>query len=173
MLINWGQKRLTKDGKPSPWVHAFMFIESRDGVPWIAESDASVPWLGASKPVDGPQINSVVKWSGASVDRAVVLESPMSEEQYRIARARAEQLTHEHYHYSLIALAGTWIAVLKNNLQHRSILHRAKGIHCGEFVRACMSAAGADFLDDHVSLENTAPELIYQQFPIVAEWRRA
>jgi hypothetical protein len=171
-LIDWGQKRLTRDGQPSHWVHAFLFIESRNGVPWIAESDASVPWLGVRKPVDGPQINPVTKWSGGTVDRAVVLESGMSDEQYQIARTRAETLTHEHYHYSLIALAGTWISVLRNDLRHRSLLHRIKGMHCGQFVRTCMNAAGVDLLSEDVSLENSAPELIYQHLPVVAEWQK-
>ncbi len=171
-LINWGQRRLTRDGKPSPWVHAFLFIESRDGAPWIAESDASVPWLGIRKPVDGPQLNSVVKWSGAHVDQAVVLDPHLTEEQYQLARARAKELLQERYFFSLTALAGTWIAILKHDMRHHSILHRAKGMHCAQFVRDVLRAAGADFLGDEVSLENTAPEYLYQRLDVVGEWKR-
>ncbi len=171
-LVNWGQKRLTLDGKPSPWVHSFLFIEPRDGVPWIAESDMSLPLPGLRKPINGPQLNSVAKWSGMRVDRAAVLDPHLTNEQYERARSRAEELLHEHYFYSLTALAGTWIAILKNDLRHHSLLHRDKGMHCSQFVRTVMGAAGADFLGDEVSLENTAPEMLYQRLDIVGEWKR-
>lgn len=171
-LINWGQKRLTRDGKPSPWVHAFLFIEERDGMPWIAESDLSLPLPGLRKPVNGPQLNSVAKWSGSRIDRAVVLDPHLTDEQYRHARMRAEKLLHEQYFYSLTALAGTWMAILRNDLRHHSLLHRARGMQCAQFVRQVLRTAEADFLGDEVSLENTAPEILYQRIELVREWTR-
>jgi hypothetical protein len=171
-IVNWGQKRLTRDGKPSRWVHAFMFIESRDSVPWIAESDARIPLPGFRKKVDGPQINSVKKWSGFVVDEAAVLESHLTEEQYRASRACVDELHRGNHIYSLVALVGTWVAIRKHDLRHHSILHRAKGMQCSQFVRQCIAAARRDFLDEDVSMENTAPEMVFQRLDLVAEWKK-
>lgn len=170
-LINWGQKRLTTDGKPSPWVHCFLFLEPRDGIPWIAESDLSIPLPGLRKPKEGPQINPVTKWS-QHVDRAAVVDAALNEVQIRQALARAEELARGGYTYGKIALVGTWIAVLRNDLTHHSFLHRERAMHCGQFARYCLRAADVDPWGKAVRDENTAPELIYQQYPVAAEWKK-
>ena len=170
-LLDWGQKELTPDHRPSRWVHGFLFIETRDGDAWIAESDRNIPLPGFRHKLNGPQTKSIRKWAIVAVDEAVVLDSRMTEEQYLVARRRVDELMYEHYSYSLLALAGTWAAIRHHNLAHHSLLHRHYAMHCSQFVRECLRAAGADFLCGDVSAENTVPELIYQSLPIVAEWK--
>jgi hypothetical protein len=172
-LINYGQKGLTKTGKSSLWVHAFLFTEQREGGWWIAESDVNVPLPGFRRKIDGPQENSIRKWSGQVVDRAAVLDAHLSEEQVRLALIRAQELQRAGYCYGLLALLGTWIAIKKKDLSYYSVFHRAKAMHCGCFVRECLMAAGNDPFGVNVLPENTAPELLYQRLSVIGEWGKA
>jgi hypothetical protein len=169
-LINWGQKRLTADGKPSPWVHCFMFIDERNGVPWIAESDLSLPIPGLRKMVDGPQVAPVTKWQRL-IDRALIVDPQMTSEQFTRAKSQAARLAQSGLHYSLINLVGAWVAIQRGDLSHRSVFHRRRAMHCGHFVRVCLREAGIDPWGARVLDENTAPELIAREFPVIAEWR--
>jgi hypothetical protein len=172
-LVNWGQKGLTKDGKSSRWVHAFLFLKPRDNELWIAESDVNIPLPGfRKKAVDGPQENSIRKWSGHVVDQAAILDANLSPEQTEKALQRAKELLSEGYFYGPISLAGTWIAILKKDLRHHSLLHREKAMHCTRFTRECLRAAGRDPFGSNVRPENTAPELLFQTFKVVAEWKK-
>jgi hypothetical protein len=171
-LINWGQKKLTPDGKPSRWTHAFFFIEPREGIPWIAESDVRLPLPGFHNRSDGPQINSSRKWSSTIIDGAVILDPGLNSEQYKKVRAHADYLLTCGFKYGLVALAGTWIAILKHDLSHRSIFHRNSRMHCSQFVRECLKAAGVDPWGDKIASFNLSPEALYQQFPVIAEWTR-
>jgi hypothetical protein len=172
-LINWGQKRLTPDGKPSRWVHIFFFTEQRNQEWWIAESDVNVPLPGFRKNVtDGPQESPLRKWSGVVVDQAAIVDAGLTEAQTQMVFQRARELIAGGYFYGTFTLAGTWIAILKKDLSHRSILHRKKAMHCAHFVRECLIAAGCDPFGEKIRPANTAPETIYQTLNVIAEWKR-
>jgi hypothetical protein len=171
-LINWGQKKLTRNGKPSRWTHAFFFIEPREGIPWIAESDVKLPLPGFHNRSDGPQINSSRKWSSTIIDDAAILDPVLNSEQYGKVRAHTDCLLTCRLKYGLVALAGTWIAIQKNDLAHRNVFHRDSRMHCAQFVRECLKTASVDPWSDKIASFNLSPEALYQQFPVIAEWKR-
>ena len=140
-------------------------------MPWIAESDMSLPIPGFRKASDGPQFNPVSKWL-QRIDQAAVIDPQLTSAQMKIAESKAEELTRAGFKYGLINLGGTYVSVLKHDLSHHSFLHRESAMHCGHFVRVCLKVAGIDPWGEKVCDENTAPELIYQQFPPVAEWHK-
>jgi hypothetical protein len=172
LLINWGQKKLTRDGKPSRVTHAFFFIEGQEGIPWIAESDVNLPLPGFHNRLDGPQINSSRKWSTTIIDDAVIVDPVLSDDQYMHVRKHVDILLGQNLKYGLIALIGTWFAIRKQDLSHRSIFHRDSRIHCSQFVRECLRAAGVDPWGDCVASFNLTPEAIYQEYPAIADWTR-
>lgn len=171
-LINWGQKKLTRDGKPARFTHAFFFIETRENIPWIAESDINLPLPGFLNRTDGPQLNSSRKWSSTIIDDVAVLDPVLNEEQYQRVRNHANYLLQQNLKYGLVALAGTWFAIRKGDMTHRSILHRDSRMHCSQFVRECLRAAGVDPWGKRIASFNLAPEALYQAFPVIAEWTR-
>lgn len=171
-LINWGQKKLTRDGKSARFTHAFFFIEERDSIPWIAESDVNLPLPGFHNRKDGPQLNSSRKWSSTIIDDAAIVDPVLNEEQYKQMRSHADYLLQQGLKYGLIALAGTWIAIQKGDLSHQSILHHASRMHCSQFIRECLKAAGVDPWGERIASFNLAPEALYQEFPVIAEWTR-
>ena len=171
-LIDFGQRDLTRDHKSAQWAHVCLFIESRDGEPWIAESDMNIKSRGSNKSADGPQICSVRKWIGGHLDHAAVLESGLTLEQARQAEKRAHELIAEGNKYGLLELAGTWMAIKKRDLTYHSALHREHTMHCSHFLRLILRAADCDPFGQSIAPENTTPEHIFQSFKMVAEWRK-
>jgi hypothetical protein len=171
-LISWGEKWVTPTGEPSSWTHCFMFIESRNDVPWIAESDVHVPLPGFRPKPDGPQQNSVLKWSSTMIDRASVLDPGLTPEQFEQAEAKARALLSAGYTYRFSELAEAWVAMMKHDLTYVGPMHREDSMHCGHFLRACLAAASCDPFGLNVLPHNTVPELFAQAFPQVAAWQR-
>ncbi len=171
-LINWVEKWVTPTGEPSPWTHAFIFIQPRNGVPWIAESDISVPLPGFLPKADGPQENPVLKWSSNMIDQAAVFDAGLTPEKSRTAEEAARHFMSAGYTYRFTDLADTFVAMMKRDLTYKGPLHRDDSMHCGHFLRECLCAAGCDPFGPKVLPHNTVPELFAQAFPQVAEWRK-
>jgi len=174
-VINWAEKWVTPDGKPSWWTHVFLFTHPRSGVPWIAESDVSVPLPGFRQKISGPQENLIYKWCHPIVDRAAVADLQLSREQCDRLEAAAHALIRQRYTYRLSELAGTFLALATRDLRRRRSVRRMlrekdDSMHCAQFVRLCLSAAGCDPWGEPVRPENTVPEHYAQAFPIVAIW---
>ncbi|HEY3294715.1 MAG TPA: hypothetical protein VGL38_04720 [bacterium] len=171
-LINWGEKWVTPTGEPSPWTHVFMFTKPRRGMPWIAESDFHVPLPGFLPKPDGPQENPVQKWSSTTIDRAAVVDTGLTHEQFEAAEHAAQHLMSSGYSYRFAELAEAWVAMLKHDLTYVSPLHRDDSMHCGHFLRECLSAAACDPFGPGVLPHNTVPELFAQKFSHIAEWSK-
>jgi hypothetical protein len=169
-LVEKGQARLTADGQPSEWAHAFLFQSPRDGVPWIYESDTGFMVHGLFRWVPRAQENSVVRWSGHRMVRACVLDAGLSEGQVEATLARARELISRGTKYRLREMLGTWIALERGHLEKESLFHTRNALHCGAFVRACLLAAGVDPFGPGIAVSNTAPELLYQKLPVIARW---
>jgi hypothetical protein len=171
-LITWGEKWVTPTGQPSIWTHSFMFLEPKDGIPWIAESDVHVPLPGFRPKPDGPQLNPVSKWSSLTVDRAAVLDTGLNDAQLHEAEQKVLELLHAGYTYRFTELAEAWVAMIKHDLTYTSPLHHEDSMHCGHFLRIVLGAAGCDPFGAAVLPHNTVPELFAQSFPIIAEWTK-
>jgi hypothetical protein len=171
-LINWAEGLVTPNGEPSLWTHCFLFIESREGEPWIAESDAHVPLPGFRPKLDGPQENSIDKWAISVIDRALVVDAGLSIEQIRRTEATAKALIEAGYTYRYSELADAWIALLKKDLKYTGPLYSPDSMHCAHFLRECLKAAGCDPFGDNILPKNTVPEFFAQKFPPLAEWKK-
>ncbi|MBU0507566.1 hypothetical protein KKH27_01835 [bacterium] len=171
-LIGWAERNLTPNREPSPWAHAFIFLRPRSGVPWIAESDMQVPLPGFRPKPNGPQENLIYKWSHPAVDRAVVLDPGLTEQQLLDVQRAITLYLDGGFRYSVSELAETWIALERGDPMFRGPLHRDDSMHCGHFIRSCLQSAGNDPLRSELLPENTVPEHLAQAFPVAAEWRR-
>jgi hypothetical protein len=169
-LVEKGQARLTADGQPSEWAHAFLFQPPRDGIPWIYESDMGFMQYGLFRWAPRAQENSVVKWSGHRILRACVLDAGLSEGQVEAALSEARELISRGTKYRLREMLGTWIALERGHLEKETLFHTRNALHCGAFVRACLLVAGVDPFGRGIAVSNTAPELLYQKLPVIARW---
>jgi hypothetical protein len=149
-----------------------MFIEPRNGIPWIMESDVHVPLPGFMPKPDGPQENPVLKWSSQLIDRAAVLEPGLTPEEFQAAQQAARTLMAAGYSYRFAELAEAFVAMMKHDLMYRSPMHRDDSMHCGHFLREVLGAAGCDPFGPNVLPHNTVPELFAQAFPFIARWQK-
>jgi hypothetical protein len=171
-LINWAESWATPDGKPSPWVHCFIFLTPRDEMPWIAESDMNIPLPGFRPKADGPQENPVTKWSFSSVDQAIVLDTGIRPDQFQPIEHVAQMLHDQGYTYSVRSVLESAMALFRHDLSYRGPLHQPGSMHCGHFLRQCLALAGLDPFGPSVAAENTIPALFPTVFPTIGEWRR-
>ena len=171
-LIGWAERRVTADHQPSPWAHAFFFLRPRHGVPWIAESDMQVPLPGFRPKPDGPQENPIYKWAHPAVTQAAVLDPGLSPTDLAAVEQRVAHFLKGGYTYRVSELAETWVSLERADPAFRGPLHRDDAVHCAQFVRECLQAAGRDPFPSDLLSENTVPEHLAQTLPIIAEWRR-
>jgi hypothetical protein len=169
-LINWAEKWVTPDGEPSPWTHCFMFIEPREGVPWITESDVAVPLPGYRPKPSGPQENPAEKWALEMIDHAAIVDPGLSPEQLDALKKVEQQILGDGYTYRYSGLLETGFAMFKGDLAYRNPLHRGDSMHCGHYLRVLLQSVGIDPFGEAVLPENTVPDLFGRSFPIVAEW---
>ena len=121
MAIREAQKRITPDGKPSLWSHAFIFGDMRldrrgpggkmSRSPYIFESDLKV---NAFKPQlrNGAQENWIGKHCRERVENAAVIDFGLAEEQRDNVLATSLQLIDEQVLYPIHELLGTWWAII-------------------------------------------------------------
>jgi hypothetical protein len=171
-VINWAERFATPDGKPSPWVHCFLFLRKDDGYFRIAESDVYVPLLGIRPKPDGPQENSIRKWSHPLVDHVMVLDSGVTEEQFLRMEHAAQDLHEAGYTYGISSLVQSGIALVRQDMNYRGPLYQPTSMHCGHFLRHCLQLGHVDPFAASILPEHTVPALFPQVLPIVAEWER-
>jgi hypothetical protein len=171
-IVEKGQARLTADGAPSQWAHAFFFQHPRDGIPWIFENDMGFMQHSLFRWEPHAQENPVIKWSGERIVRACVLDAGLNESQTEEAFKRARELISRRLKYRLRELLGTWIAIRQCHMERDSFLHIKNASHCGAFVRDCLMAAGVDPFEPGIAVSNTAPELLNQKLDLIAFWER-
>ena len=172
-LIGWAEHWITPDSKPSDWVHVFLFTGRRHGVPWILESDLRVPLPGFRPKPNGPQENTIYKWSHPLIARAQIVDPGLSESQVAQVVQKAQIIMRTGYTYRVSELAETWVAMAKGDLRYRGRLRHEDSMHCGHFLRDCLRAADCDPFGAKILPENTVPEHFAQTFAVVAEWTQA
>jgi len=178
--IRDSQSRLTPDGKPSLWSHAFILGEMRPDrrdsgqqhrSPYLFESDLHVdPSHGQLR--NGAQENWIGKWCQDDIEHAAVLDFGLSEPQQDVVLGTALQLCDEQMEYPLLELLGTWLAIMTERVWAPNPFNDPHKMYCSAFVRYCYQQAGRDFLGNAVALSNTAPEHIAQSRPFKAEWHK-
>jgi hypothetical protein len=179
--VRAGQKKLTPDGKPSLWSHAFIMGEWRPDrrgpgptmgwSPYVFESDLHIQPQRLQLR-NGAQENWIGKWCGDHVDHAAILDFDLTEGEQDLVLATALQLCDEQIQYPILELVGTWLAIVTSRLWAANPFDDPHAMYCSTFVRHCYREAGRDFLDQDVSVSNTAPEHIAQSGPFAAEWHR-
>ncbi len=149
-----------------------MFLHSDDDIPRFAESDAriSLPGFEHDKP-DGPQINTIYKWSHRAVDEAAVVDPCLNEEQMRRVEAHVNELIQAGIHYPRAALANTLWALAKGDLDYVGPLAADDTMHCSQLVQECLLTAGASPFPPEMHPRNIVPEHFAQSFPQVAHWK--
>jgi len=179
--VRAGQKKLTPDGKPSLCSPVFLMGELRPDrrgpgamigrSPYIFESDLQIQPQRVQVR-NGAQENWIGKWCGDHVDHAAILDFDLTEGEKDLVLATALQLCDEQIQYPILELVGTWLAIVSRRLWAANPFDDPHAMYCSSFVRHCYRDAGRDFLDQDVSVSNTAPEHIAQSGPFVAEWHR-
>ena len=179
--IRAGQSKLTPDGKPSLWSHAFIIGEMRPDrrdsgkqhcSPYLFESDLhAVPAHGQLR--NGARENWIGKWCQDDIEHAAILDFALSEPEQDIVLGTALQLCDEQMEYAILDLVGTWLAIITQRVWAENPFHDPHKMYCSAFVRYCYREAGKDFLGGNVALSNTAPEHIGQSKPVFkAEWHK-
>jgi hypothetical protein len=179
--VRAGQKTLTRDGKPSLWSHVFIMGEVRPDrrgpgasmgrSPYIFESDLQIEPQRLQLR-NGVQENWIGKWCHDLVEHSAVLDLSLTEHEQDIVLGTALQLCDEQIQYPILELVGTWLAIVTRRLWAANPFDDPHAMYCSSFVRHCYREAGRDFLDQNISVSNTAPEHIAQSGPFVAEWHR-
>ncbi len=179
--VRAGQAGLTPNGKPSLWSHTFILGELRPDRrgpnqavrrdPYIFESDLEINPLKAQLR-NGAQENWIGKWCRDDIQHAAILDFSLAEGEQDAVLGAALQLSDEQLQYPLIALVGTWLAIITRRVWAPNPFDDPHAMYCSAFVRYCSQRAGRDFLTAAVALTNTAPEHIAQSQPFLAEWHK-
>ncbi len=179
--IRVSQRRLTPDGKPSLWSHAFIIGEMRPDQRgpgrttsrslYLFESDIQIDPLRAQLR-NGVQENWIGKWCRNDIDHAAILDLDLSESEQDAVLGMALQLCDEQMQYPILELVGTWLAIITRRVWATNPFDDPRAMYCSAFVRYCYQQAARDFLGDDVALSNTAPEHIAQSGPFQAEWHK-
>ncbi|MBI5641085.1 MAG: hypothetical protein HZA17_11730 [Nitrospirae bacterium] len=169
IAIRQAQRTITADKKASLWSHCFIFGDIRldrrghdSGLtksPYLFESDLKV---NAFQPQlrNGAQENWIGKWSKKSVETAAVIDLSLTDAQKKLVLGTALQLVDAQVLYPIQELLGTWWAIIAQQEWKENPLNDRHAMYCSSFVRHCFGEAGRDFMDDAVSVSNTAPEHI-------------
>jgi hypothetical protein len=179
--IRVSQRRLTPDGQPSLWSHAFIIGEIRPDrrgpgattgrSPYLFESDIHIDPRRVQLR-NGAQENWIGKWCKDEIEHAAILNFGLSEDEQDAVLGIALQLCDEQLQYPILELVGTWLAIITRRLWVANPFDDPHAMYCSAFVRYCYQQAGRDFLGDDVAISNTAPEHIGQSGPLYAEWHR-
>jgi hypothetical protein len=171
MAIREAQKAVTKDGKPSPWSHCFIFGDLRldrrgpnggkSKSPYLFESDLKVN-LFKPQLRNGAQENWIGKHCREDVENAAVIDFGLSEDQKDNILATALQLVDEQVLYPIHELLGTWWAIIAKKKWLPNPVDDPHAMYCSAFTRYCYKETGRDFLGNNVSVSNTTPEDIGQ-----------
>jgi hypothetical protein len=179
--IRAGQSKLTPDGKPSLWSHAFIIGEMRPDrrdsgkqhcSPYLFESDLHVVPTHAQVR-NGAQENWIGKWCQDDIEHAAILDFALSEPEQDIVLGTALQLCDEQMEYPILELVGTWLAIITQRVWAPNPFDDPHKMYCSAFVRHCYKEAQKDFLGGNIALSNTAPEHIAQSNPVFkTEWHK-
>lgn len=151
--IRIAQRRLTSDGGPSLWSHAFVLQGERiDGAPWLIESDFDVK---KGRLRSGVQENRVGKYADPTAyPNAMVLDFGLSAGGVRTLLAAALDLVVRRTPYALTGTLKTYWAILSRSLERDK---ERDEIFCSAFVRAVFKHAGLDLVPG-VAVRHTTPE---------------
>jgi hypothetical protein len=179
--IRISQRKLTPDGKPSLWSHAFILGEMRPDrrgpgcttshSPYIFESDIHIN-LPQVQIRNGVQENWIGKWCHDDIEHAAILDFDLSKSEQDTVLGTALQLCDEQLQYPLLELLGTWLAIITKHVWMSNPFDDPHAMYCSAFARYCYQQAGQDFMGNEVSLSNTAPEHIAQSRQFQAEWHK-
>jgi hypothetical protein len=178
--IRVSQSKLTPDGKPSLWSHAFIIGEMRPDrrdsghqhrSPYLFESDLHVDPLHAQLR-NGAQESWIGKWCQDGIEHAAILDFALSESEQDIVLGTALQLCDEQMEYPILELLGTWLAIITERVWAPNPFDDPHKMYCSAFVRYCYQQAGRDFLGNDIAPSNTAPEHVAQSGPFKNVWHK-
>ena len=179
--IRVSQRKLTPDGQPSLWSHAFIIGEMRPDrrgpgattgrSPYLFESDIHIDPRRVQLR-NGAQENWIGKWCKDEIEHAAILNFGLSGDEQDAVLGIALQLCDEQLQYPILELVGTWLAIITRRLWVANPFDDPHAMYCSAFVRHCYQQAGRDFLGGELAISNTAPEHIGQSGHLYAEWHR-
>jgi hypothetical protein len=155
------QWQVTKDGRRSPWSHAFLFSERRsDGEFWVLESDLD---LRHKQIRLGVQENRMSKYYDESeFPNLAIIDFDLNEPQTKAVLTEALNLLSGLSTYSLVELLGTLMAMSKNSLRAKeNLLSREGALYCSAMVQHCFDAINYDLKPD-VDTKNITPHDLFQ-----------
>ena len=91
-----------------------------------------------------------------------MIDFGLTDDQSDNVLSTALQLVDEQVLYPIQELLGTWWAIITKKEWRPNPVDDPHAMYCSAFVRYCYEKAGADCLNQKVSISNTTPEHIAQ-----------
>ena len=179
-LIREGQSKLTKDGNPSRYNHAFLMGSRRndgrsDGSLYIFESDLHIS-VSEWQVKNGVMESRITKWCLDDLEYAAVLGLNLSQQESDALVQKALWYTYDenHIRYPVGELFGTLYAIVMGRLNKRNVFDIVDAVQCATFVRMCFQGIGHDIIMSSTDTTNTTPEEISQSpvFTFRQEWKK-
>jgi hypothetical protein len=151
------QRHLDENERWAAWSHAFLFQGRRaDQHHWIIESDLQFHRKHIQL---GVQENRLAKYYNEKLYTTLaVLDFGITDEQAMLLLQEGLEAVANRTRYSLRELAGTLIAMRRQELRGReNVLARERSMFCSAFVQHLFRQAGID-LAPGVHSKNTTPE---------------
>lgn len=153
-LIQYGQRGLTEDGRPSLWSHVMLVYDKRLFI------ESTVRFHSIFRIDNGVQFSEFEDYRKAK--RAVLVKPVLSCKERDDIIDRALELESEGVYYSVAGLFWSLAAYyILGRFGKRKNYFDQRGLYCSAFVQNCYSAVGIDFTD-RFGVRNTAPEHLWQ-----------
>ncbi len=155
--IRKAQRRITPDGKPSLWSHAFIFQGERaDGRMWLFESDIDI-CHGQVR--NGVQEHRIDKYGDAKdYPNVAVLDFGLDASAVdKLVRAGLDFIS-KSTKYAFGGILRTYVAMMTKKLDRAA---EKDEIFCSAFVRSLVQHAGIDIVPA-VAVHHTTPEHLAQ-----------
>ena len=168
-LIEFAQRHLDDERKPSLWSHAFLFQGTRhDGHHWVFESDLEVHRKNIRL---GVQENRIEKFCiEKNYPVLAVLDFGLGDGEVTTVLRESLDMVAGRTRYSLRELMGTLIALRRPAMRAKpNPLSRPASFFCSAFVTHVLRKAGIDPVPG-LDVKHTAPEDLFRSPRVANIW---
>lgn len=153
-LVQYGQKILTSDNKPSLWSHVLLVYDSRLFV------ESTIKLYSIWRIDNGVQFSRYNDY--AHVKRAVLVKPSLSILDRRVITQTAIRLESEGIPYPIVGLfSSLFVYYVLGRLGKKQNHINKHGLYCSAFIQDCYKPVGIDFTKEFGTY-NTAPEHLWQ-----------
>lgn len=153
-LIQYGQKVLTEDGRPSLWSHALLVYDER----LFLESTIKVHSIWRID--NGVQYNDFMEYK--HVPRAVLIQPSLTDTERRAIVEKGVEIESRGVPYPVSGLFWSLLVYyVLGRFGRKKNYFNQNGLYCSAFIQDCYETVGIDFTEEYGE-RNTAPEHIWQ-----------